>query len=77
MFYFTRFNSTYISSQVQWDAIVDAFMHPERVCPWWIEPLESGMEKHIPVLPNPKKAHVLHQRPLPGLNVFAMDGQCL
>ncbi|XP_022635038.1 auxin response factor 2A [Vigna radiata var. radiata] len=59
--------------KVQWDAIVDAFMHPERVCPWWIEPLESGMEKHIPVLPNPKKAHVLHQRPLPGLNVFAMD----
>ncbi|CAJ1879906.1 unnamed protein product [Sphenostylis stenocarpa] len=59
--------------KVQWDVIVDFFLHPERVCPWWIETLESSKEPHIPVLPNSKKAHLLNQRPLPGLSVFAMD----
>jgi len=67
----------FISSQVQWDAAVDAFMHPERVCPWWIEPLESATEKHFPVLPNPKRPHLLNQHPLPGLSVFGMNGQYL
>ncbi|TKY61837.1 Auxin response factor 7 [Spatholobus suberectus] len=59
--------------KVQWDNILDAYMHPERVCPWWIEPLESAKERHVPVLPAPKKAHVLNQRPLHGLSGFAMD----
>ncbi|XP_068473663.1 auxin response factor 2A-like isoform X2 [Phaseolus vulgaris] len=59
--------------KVQWDAAVDAFMHPERVCPWWIEPLESATEKHFPVLPNPKRPHLLNQHPLPGLSVFGMN----
>ncbi|XP_020211912.1 auxin response factor 2 isoform X2 [Cajanus cajan] len=60
--------------KVQWDTILDAYNHPERVCPWWIEPSGSAKETHVPVLPSPKRAHILNQRPLPGLSGFAMDG---
>ncbi|RDX83025.1 Auxin response factor 7, partial [Mucuna pruriens] len=59
--------------KVQWDNVLDASMHPERVCPWWIEPLESAKERDDTVLPSPKKAYVLNQRPLPGSSGFAMD----
>lgn len=48
--------------------------YPERVCPWWIEPLGSSNLKGYPNLPLQNKEHV--QNPL-GLNGFANDGQLL
>ncbi|KHN43557.1 Auxin response factor 7 [Glycine soja] len=55
--------------KVQWDAVLDDKMNPERVCPWWIEPLESAKEKkQVPALPTTKKALALNQRSLPGIN---------
>ena len=60
---------------MQWDAIVEDKMHPERVCPWWIEPLESAKEKkQVPALPTKKKALALNQRSLPGISSFGMHG---
>ncbi|KAH1195534.1 Auxin response factor 7 [Glycine max] len=63
--------------KVQWDAVLDDKMNPERVCPWWIEPLESAKEKkQVPALPTTKKALALNQRSLPGISSFGMhDGQ--
>ncbi|KAG5044025.1 hypothetical protein JHK87_007940 [Glycine soja] len=60
---------------VQWDAIVEDKMHPERVCPWWIEPLESAKEKkQVPALPTKKKGHaLLNQRSLPGISGFGKN----
>ncbi|KAI4349596.1 hypothetical protein L6164_010163 [Bauhinia variegata] len=49
--------------KVQWDGILDTYVHPERVCPWSIEPLGSAKKKHVPILPLPKS--VLHPL-LPG-----------
>ncbi|KAJ1390710.1 PB1 domain [Sesbania bispinosa] len=59
--------------KVQWDAILNTYVNPERVCPWWIEPLEPVKNKRVPVLPQPNKARALNP-PLPGLNGFANDG---
>ncbi|XP_025983699.2 auxin response factor 23 [Glycine max] len=61
--------------KVQWDAIVEDKMHPERVCPWWIEPLESAKEKkQVPALPTKKKGHaLLNQRSLPGISGFGKN----
>ncbi|KAK7337386.1 hypothetical protein VNO77_17956 [Canavalia gladiata] len=58
--------------KVLWDTVIDAYMHPERVCPWWIEPLESANEKHIPILPIPNKTRVFKPR-LSGLGGVAME----
>lgn len=64
---------------MQWDAVLDDKMNPERVCPWWIEPLESAKEKkQVPALPTKKKGHaLLNQRSLPGISGFGKNGQCL
>ncbi|XP_027349388.1 auxin response factor 24-like [Abrus precatorius] len=59
--------------KVQWDAVLDACLRPERVCPWWIDPLESVNEKRIPIFPIPNKTHVLNPRPLPGLSGVAVE----
>ena len=61
---------------MQWNAILDSHMHPERVCPWWIKASDCAKQKHITILPPPKKARVL-DLPLPGLGGFAKDGQFL
>ncbi|CAK8561182.1 unnamed protein product [Lathyrus sativus] len=47
--------SDWRSLKVQWDSIPNTFTHLERVCPWWVEPLESSKIKGIPILPLPKK----------------------
>ncbi|KAI4301338.1 hypothetical protein L6164_034626 [Bauhinia variegata] len=51
--------------KVQWDGILDTYVHPERVSPWSIEPLGSAKKKHISILPLPKRARALDP-PLPG-----------
>ncbi|OIW13348.1 hypothetical protein TanjilG_02868 [Lupinus angustifolius] len=64
--------STWRCLEVQWDAIPNKYMIPERVCPWWIEPLKSAMKKPIPILPLPKKARVPNLL-CPGLSSFSKD----
>ncbi|KAE9598268.1 putative transcription factor ARF family [Lupinus albus] len=64
--------STWRCLEVQWDAIQNKYMIPERVCPWWIEPLKSAMKKPIPILPLPKKARVPNLL-CPGLSRFSKD----
>ncbi|XP_027192885.1 auxin response factor 2 isoform X2 [Cicer arietinum] len=56
--------------KVQWDSMLNPCTYPERVCPWWIEPLGSSNLKGYPNLPLQNKEHV--QNPL-GLNGFAND----
>ena len=36
---------------MQWDSTPNTFTQFERVCPWWIEPLESPKIKSFPILP--------------------------
>ncbi|XP_057721888.1 auxin response factor 4-like isoform X1 [Arachis stenosperma] len=64
--------SEWRSLKVQWDATPHADMHPERVCPWWIEALDCAKQKHIPILPAPKKARP-NNLPLPELSGFVKD----
>ncbi|XP_061366518.1 auxin response factor 2A-like [Gastrolobium bilobum] len=60
--------------KVQWDVILDRYMHPERVCPWWIEPLKSAKKKYIPISPLSKKACVFNPS-LPGLSGLPKDDE--
>ncbi|XP_057439003.1 auxin response factor 4-like isoform X2 [Lotus japonicus] len=48
--------------KVKWDAmpILDTYRHPERVCPWWIEPLDSIKKKRAPMLSLANKRCVLN-----------------
>ncbi|MED6158905.1 hypothetical protein PIB30_037366 [Stylosanthes scabra] len=64
--------SEWRSLKVQWDATPDADMALERVCPWWIEALDCAKQKHIPILPTPKKARP-NSLPSPGLSGFVKD----
>ncbi|KAK2457221.1 auxin response factor [Trifolium repens] len=43
--------SEWRSIKVQWDSTPNTFTQFERVCPWWIEPLESPKIKSFPILP--------------------------
>ncbi|KAK7259457.1 hypothetical protein RIF29_25065 [Crotalaria pallida] len=58
--------------KMQWDDIQNKYILPERICPWWIEPIKSDKKKHLPILPLPKKARV--PNPLfPGPSGYAKD----
>ncbi|GLU07457.1 hypothetical protein SLE2022_244150 [Rubroshorea leprosula] len=43
-------NSEWRCLKVKWDAASDASLHPERVCPWSIEPAESTKKQEPSVL---------------------------
>ncbi|KAJ7977490.1 Auxin response factor [Quillaja saponaria] len=56
---------------VEWDETSDTFMHPHRVSPWSIDPIESPYKKHTPLHPakRPRTPDLL----LPGFPRLAKD----
>ncbi|XP_052306274.1 auxin response factor 2 isoform X2 [Populus trichocarpa] len=66
-------NSEWRILKVKWDAASDAFVHPERVSPWNIEPIEPIRKKHASLVHQGKKACIA-DKSLPRFLISVKDG---
>lgn len=61
---------------MKFDATSDAFVQPEQVSPWNIEPVEPIKKKHTSLQHQPKRPRPLDAL-LPGFRSVVKDGQFL